>query len=123
VFCLAIATALDCKIFVEARKYRVLSQLENNDLSRRLTTNPNETNVHVVGMGSVTQPVSYETFFFFSYFLLKMLKIHMDKYSLNYNKIIGIKPTGWTTPRSTGGSKHYSIESKSSNITVYGWLV
>jgi len=49
-----------------------------------------------------------------------MLKIHMDKYSLNYNKIIGIKPTGWTTPRSTGGSKHYSIESKSSNITVYG---
>jgi hypothetical protein len=54
---LAIATALDCKIFVEARKYRILNQLENNDLARRLTTNPNETNVHVVGMGSVTPPV------------------------------------------------------------------
>jgi len=74
VFCLAIATALDCKIFVEARKYRVLSQLENNDLSRRLTTNPNETNVHVVGMGSVTQPVSYEKFFFFFLFFIKDAK-------------------------------------------------
>jgi len=52
-----------------------------------------------------------------------MLQTHLDKYSLKYNKIIGIKPTGWTTPRSTAGSKHYSIESKSSNITVYGWLV
>jgi hypothetical protein len=59
-FHLAIATALDCKIFVEARKYRVLNQLENDDLSRRLTTNPHETNVHVVGMGSVTLPVNFE---------------------------------------------------------------
>ncbi len=49
--------ALDCKIYVEARKFRVLNQLENWDLSRRLTTNPNETNVHIVGMGSVTRPV------------------------------------------------------------------
>jgi hypothetical protein len=49
-----------------------------------------------------------------------MLQTHLDKYSLNYNKIIGIKPTGWTTLRATGGPKHYSIESKSSNITVYG---
>jgi hypothetical protein len=49
-----------------------------------------------------------------------MLQAHLNKYSLNYTKVIGIKPTGWTTPRSTGGSKHYSIESKSSNITVYG---
>jgi hypothetical protein len=58
-FCLAIAKALDCKIFVEARKYRVLNQLENSDLSRRLTTKPEETNVHVVGMGSVSQPVKF----------------------------------------------------------------
>lgn len=57
-FHLAIASTLDCKIFVEARKHRVLSQLENDDLSRRLTTNPNETNLHIVGMGSVTPPVS-----------------------------------------------------------------
>lgn len=57
VFDLAIASALDCKIFVEPRKYRVLSQLENNDLLRRLTSNPNETNLHIVGMGSVTPPV------------------------------------------------------------------
>ena len=56
-FYLAIATALDCKIFVEARKYRVLNQIENTDLSKRLTTNPDETNIHVVGMGSVTPPV------------------------------------------------------------------
>jgi len=51
---------------------------------------------------------------------MQMLQTHLDKYSLKYNKIIGIKPTGWTTPKSTGGSKHYSIESKTSNITVYG---
>ncbi|CAF2337398.1 unnamed protein product [Rotaria sp. Silwood2] len=101
----AIAKALDCKIFVETRKFRILNQLENTDLSKRLTTNPDETNVHIVGMGSITQP---------------MLQTHLDKYSLKYNKIIGIKPTGWTTPRSTHGSKHYSIESKSSNITIYG---
>ena len=49
-----------------------------------------------------------------------MLQTHLNKHSLNYTKVLGIKPTGWTTPRSTGGSKHYSIESKSSNITVYG---
>lgn len=55
---LAIAKALDCKIFVEQRKYRILNLLGNEDLSRRLTTNPNETNVHVVGMGSMTPPVS-----------------------------------------------------------------
>ncbi|CAF3345622.1 unnamed protein product [Rotaria sp. Silwood1] len=102
----AIAKALDCKIFVETRKFRILNQLENTDLSTRLTTNPDETNVHVVGMGSISQP---------------MLQTHLDKYSLKYNKIIGIKPTGWTTPRSINGSKHYSIESKSSNITIYGF--
>ncbi len=68
--CLAIASALDCKIFVEARKYRILNQLENDDLSRRLTTNPNETNVHVVGMGSVTQPVSSEETRRISFFVL-----------------------------------------------------
>ncbi|CAF1942530.1 unnamed protein product [Rotaria magnacalcarata] len=102
----AIAKALDCKIFVETRKFRILNQLENDDLSKRLTKHPHETNVHVVGMGSITQP---------------MLQAHVDKYALKYNKIIGIKPTGWTTPRSTSGSKHYSIESKSSNITIYGF--
>ena len=56
---LAIASALDCKIFVEARKHRILSQLQNDDLSKRLTTNPNDTNLHVVGMGSVTPPVKF----------------------------------------------------------------
>jgi DNA cross-link repair 1A protein len=49
-----------------------------------------------------------------------MLQTHLDKHALKYNRIIGIKPTGWTTPRATGGSKHYSVESKSSNIAVYG---
>lgn len=57
-----------------------------------------------------------------SFLFSKMLQTHVDKYSLNYNKIIGIKPTGWTTPRSTNGSKHYSIEAKSSNITIYGMI-
>lgn len=52
-----------------------------------------------------------------------MLKTYLEKYSLKYNKVIGIKPTGWTTPRSTGGSKHYSIESKSSTITIYGLFI
>ncbi|CAF0727805.1 unnamed protein product [Adineta ricciae] len=102
----AIAKALECKIFVEARKFRILNQLEDDDLSNRLTTKADETNVHVVGMGSVTPP---------------MLQTHADKHSLKYTKIIGIKPTGWTTPRTTGGTKHYSIESKSSNTTIYGF--
>jgi hypothetical protein len=57
---LAIAKALDCKIFVEARKLRILNQIEDDDLSRRLTTNPNDTNVHIVGMGSVNPPVGIE---------------------------------------------------------------
>ena len=56
----AIAKALDCKIFVEARKLRILNQIEDVDLSRRLTTNPNDTNVHIVGMGSVNPPVGIE---------------------------------------------------------------
>ncbi|CAF5094298.1 unnamed protein product, partial [Rotaria sp. Silwood1] len=56
----AIAKALDCKIFVETRKFRILNQLENTDLSTRLTTNADETNVHVVGMGSISQPVRFE---------------------------------------------------------------
>ena len=51
-----------------------------------------------------------------------MLQNHLNKYSLNYNKIIGIKPTGWTTPRLIRESKHYSIESHLSNITIYGWF-
>ena len=57
---LAIAKALDCKIFVEARKLRILNQIEDVDLSRRLTTNPNDTNVHIVGMGSVNAPVGID---------------------------------------------------------------
>ena len=52
-----------------------------------------------------------------------MLREYLNKHSLNYTKVIGIKPTGWTTPRSTGGSKHYSIESQSPNITVYGLFI
>ena len=56
-FDLAIAKTLNCKVFVETRKYRILSQLEIGDLTQRLTTNPNETNIHIVGMGSMTPQV------------------------------------------------------------------
>ena len=59
IYLLAIAKALDCKIFVEARKFRILNQLEDDDLSKRLTMKPDETNVHIVGMGSVTPPVHF----------------------------------------------------------------
>jgi hypothetical protein len=52
-----------------------------------------------------------------------MLQTHVDKHKLMYDNIIGIKPTGWTTPRSTHGSKHYSIESSSANITIYGMIL
>ena len=51
--------ALDCKIFVETRKFHLLNQLENSDLSKRLTTNPDETNFHVIDMSSITPSVCF----------------------------------------------------------------
>ena len=70
---LAIAKALDCKIFVEARKFRILNQLEDDDLSKRLTTKADETNLHIVGMGSITPPVHFLSLQ--NYFLLIVIDV------------------------------------------------
>ncbi|EQL37405.1 hypothetical protein BDFG_01020 [Blastomyces dermatitidis ATCC 26199] len=78
--CMAIARALNCKIYAPAAKQRICACLEDAELSRLLTNNPIEAQVHM----QTLMEVRAETLLDY----LNSLKPH-------FSRVVGFRPTGW----------------------------
>ena len=59
---LSIAESLNCKIFVDPTKRKILEYLQDQTLSSLLTTDSQESNLHVVPMASMELHVSHRCF-------------------------------------------------------------
>lgn len=82
----AIAHALKTKIYCDARKAAILRCQEDPELNALLTSKPTDTIVHLVPLGMITSDG---------------LKTYLDRFKGSYTKIIGFRPTGWTSVASS----------------------
>jgi DNA repair metallo-beta-lactamase len=93
---MAVAEHLDCKVYVENRRYDILSQLQwSPEQMKRLTKNAGETCLWVVPLSHVTMKR-----------LPSYLTIKKKKFEGKFDRVVGFRPTGWT----------HSPQKRSSNI-------
>ncbi|KAI1941942.1 DNA cross-link repair protein PSO2/SNM1 [Ophidiomyces ophidiicola] len=78
--CLGIAKALNCKIYATAEKQRICACLEDPELSRMLTNDPLEAQVHMHSLMDIRADTLSD--------YLHSLKPH-------FTHIVGFRPTGW----------------------------
>ncbi|ORY41962.1 DRMBL-domain-containing protein [Rhizoclosmatium globosum] len=78
---MSLAKALNCKVFAETAKRRILSQLEDEELDSMITTNPLDAAVHVIKIGQLNK---------------EFLETKLNSVASKYARIIAIRPTGWT---------------------------
>ncbi|KAK7205881.1 DNA repair metallo-beta-lactamase-domain-containing protein [Myxozyma melibiosi] len=78
---IAIAKALNTKIYSSARKRATYACLEDPVLDSFLTADPHEAQVHLVGM----QEMRPDT-----------LKEYLELFESDFARIVGFRPTGWT---------------------------
>ncbi|TQS38303.1 hypothetical protein Golomagni_01192 [Golovinomyces magnicellulatus] len=92
---LGIARSLDCKIFAPARKLRIYSALEDEELMSRLTDDPREAQIHV----QMLMEIRVET-----------LQDYLKSYTPYFSRIVGFRPSGWTyKPPSSRGTQTATI--------------
>ena len=78
---LAVAKLLDSKIYCSPRKRMIFQCLQWEELQSRLTNNPEEAQVHVVGMGDLDAD---------------SISALLDSYWPQFTHALAIRPTGWT---------------------------
>ncbi|KAF8246068.1 DRMBL-domain-containing protein, partial [Wilcoxina mikolae CBS 423.85] len=78
--CTGIAHALNSKIYATPQKLRILRLLEDPALSRLLTTNPNDAQVHLTHLGGIG-PDTLSTY----------LSSHPS-----FSRIVAFRPSGWS---------------------------
>ena len=78
----AIAHALKTNIYCDARKAAILRCQEDPELNALLTSKPMDAIVHLVPLGMITSDG---------------LQTYLDRFKGSYTKIIGFRPTGWTS--------------------------
>lgn len=79
--CVAIAKALESKIFASPQKIRICKQLGDPELSALLTSNPLDAQVHM----QMLMEIRAET-----------LQEYLNGYKPHYSRIVGFRPSGWT---------------------------
>ncbi|EQL03165.1 hypothetical protein G6O67_007064 [Ophiocordyceps sinensis] len=79
--CIAIAQALNSKIFVSPGKMKICKQLRDPELSALLTSSPVEAQVHMQSL----MEIRAET-----------LKDYLASYKPHFSRIVGFRPSGWT---------------------------
>ncbi|KAI0596994.1 DNA repair metallo-beta-lactamase-domain-containing protein [Biscogniauxia sp. FL1348] len=78
--CIAIAQALQTKIFASPSKIKICSQLGDAELTALLTSNPLEAQVHM----QMLMEIRAET-----------LQDYLDGYKPHFTRIVGFRPSGW----------------------------
>ncbi|KAI5895277.1 DRMBL-domain-containing protein [Schizophyllum commune H4-8] len=84
---LAIAHALNSKIYCDNRKAAILRCEQDKELDALLTSNPREAAVHLVPLGVITSD---------------KLKPYYERYKDTFSRAVGFRPTGWTFTQPAG---------------------
>eukprot|EP00057_Strongylocentrotus_purpuratus_P010546 XP_011665020.1 PREDICTED: DNA cross-link repair 1A protein-like isoform X3 [Strongylocentrotus purpuratus] len=102
----AIAEALECKVYVDSRKLKVLECLEDDDLMSLLTRDNKAATcrLHVIAMNMLNH---------------QKLKEYLSQFSSRYDNILAFKPTGWTHSDKVESPSDIK-PSKSGKSTIYG---
>ncbi|GAB1311432.1 DNA cross-link repair protein PSO2/SNM1 [Madurella fahalii] len=87
--CVAIAQALNTKIYATPAKIRMCQQLDDPELTALLTPNPREAQVHM----QMLMEIRAET-----------LAEYLEMYSGSFSRIVGFRPSGWNYRPSTSAS-------------------
>jgi hypothetical protein len=88
--CVAIAQALNTKIYASPAKIRMCRQLDDAELSALLTPNPLEAQVHM----QMLMEIRAET-----------LAEYLETYKASFSRIVGFRPSGWNyRPSSSTGT-------------------
>lgn len=78
--CVAIAKALNSKIYASPAKIKICKQLEIPELTARLTSNPIDAQVHM----QMLMEIRAET-----------LQEYLNGYKPHFSRIVGFRPSGW----------------------------
>ncbi|TGJ87974.1 hypothetical protein E0Z10_g761 [Xylaria hypoxylon] len=89
--CIAIAQALNTKIFASASKIKICSQLGDPELTALMTSNPYEAQVHM----QMLMEIRAET-----------LQDYLDSYKPHFTRIVGFRPSGWNFRSPTATAKN-----------------
>lgn len=98
--CVAIAKALNSKIFASTSKIRMFKQLDDPELSALLTSDPLEAQVHMQSL----MEIRAET-----------LQEYLNGYKPHFSHIAGFRPSGWNY-RPSGASKLMSANTQPSAV-------
>ncbi|PWW76905.1 DRMBL-domain-containing protein [Tuber magnatum] len=79
--CLGVAKALGSKIFAPPDKIKVCQCLEDEELDSRLTSDPNEAQVHMTPLMKI-EPGT--------------LQDYLNKFNPHFSRIVGLRPSGWS---------------------------
>jgi DNA cross-link repair 1A protein len=78
---LAVAQALQTKVYCDSRKADILHCQDDPDLHALLTSDPHTAGVHVVPLSVIASD---------------KLKIYSERYKGTFQTVVGFRPTGWT---------------------------
>ncbi|TIB83709.1 DRMBL-domain-containing protein [Wallemia mellicola] len=90
----AVAKAINSKIFADKRRQALLRNEKDEELNNLLTEDPYDSQVHIQGLGGVT---------------MNTLPDYLSKFKKKYNRVIGLKPTGWTYKNASSSSSELDI--------------
>lgn len=101
---LAIAEALNCKIFVTSDKKLLLGCLEDERLNERMTSKAVEARLHVLRMNQLN---------------LSDLSEYIEKLWPSFEHLLAFEPTGWTHTRKALSLDNLRPKTSSRRVTVY----
>ncbi|KAG1954921.1 DNA repair metallo-beta-lactamase family protein [Pimephales promelas] len=100
---LAVSEVLGSKVCLSKDKYNTMCCLESEEIGRRITTDWQAAQVHVLPMMQLN---------------FKNLRTHLNKFSRKYDQLVAFKPTGWTFNQTV---RVEDIQPQTQgNISIYG---
>ncbi|KAI7796624.1 DNA cross-link repair 1A protein [Triplophysa rosa] len=100
---LAVSEVLGSKVCLSRDKYNTMCCLESEQIGRRITTDWQTAQVHVLPMMQLN---------------FKNLRTHLKKFSRKYDQLVAFKPTGWTFNQTV---RVEDIQPQTQgNISIYG---
>jgi DNA cross-link repair 1A protein len=78
----AVAQALQSKVYCDERKAAILRCQNDAELEVLLTRDPYDASVHIIPLHFIS---------------LDKLQSYADRFKSKFGKIVGLRPTGWTS--------------------------
>ncbi|KAB7506507.1 DNA cross-link repair 1A protein [Armadillidium nasatum] len=101
----AIASKLNCRIYAQPYKERILRCLNDPEINNRLTKDKIRAQVHVIGMRDMS---------------LCKLKKYMEEMQNTFKALVAIRPTGWEHNSDVERNLLKLKPKQTGNIYVYG---